>query len=542
MSSIGPVHAHSLENIPYLAQVPIFDEMTPSEIETFRKVCRSTRNQVQAYDDIVFGVTNIYRSFFPSAVDIENFRVLLARTGGIVSGSVLVKVLSRKDFQPADLDVFVRSCHAQMFGKFLLDIGFVFIPLATKIEGNRRCTIEQNPDFYLAVKAELSSWTPNTGNIADRYDNSALAGVFTFVHKEGGKIQIVATRTEPIDVILGFHSTAVMNIATATQIISLYPKTSFIDYKSLFLTSTSGSVTSARLKYCSRGWHPIDTITAVELLDYDCELSGKTRWVGDRHSWIINLAPLSEKDVDASAYDALFTTSWNVSCTGVDSARVVKSRLMSNLLSASYILTWEAEQAVRNHPCFSALKKQSTPINANTADADDTAQECRDIFEAELLEEEEEGSDGSSSEISELQYTIGIRLRVGLAGDVEIHDRYIADSEKMDQNILRLRRRFLSIPLMYPNLSSTVIMPTGHVATLILDCIQKVANASLSEGLKFNIRFEKRFDNGEHVVWTECILVVPVGELALLKQKVGNWSKTEFAYARLTVSLGSGVD
>ncbi|KAK7051110.1 hypothetical protein VNI00_005222 [Paramarasmius palmivorus] len=525
--------------------------MTPSDIEVFRKVSSSTRSQVQCYDRVVFGENSIYGAFFTSPEDILKFRIEQAATGAIVSGSVIVKVLSRLRFKPADLDVFVKGCHALRVGNVLVLLGFKFAPLAAVRDGNRLRSVEQSPDFAAAVETELRSCNPNTGTVEDRYENTTIAGVFNFEREGGARIQIVATRGEPVETILGFHSTAVMNIATATQVISLYPRTTFVHHKSLFLRPPNQAVFNARVKYTSRGWSCVDTIPAVDYLEYGSELSGCTRWVGDPRCWTINLTPLPQDASLDSAYAHLLTTSWNIRQIDATSARIVKTRLTSPLLSNSYVVTWEAEQAKHEDPDAS-VERQTIAIEAGVVE------ETGPDGGSEVDDESVTGSSSDLSETSPSEHECEVAaldmwnymaakgdcyhgtiddengLDQAVTAYIEGLYPYIRHSETTDYNILRLRRRFSVIPTLFPEITEPATLPTAHVVLLVLDCVQRVVSACSGEDVKFNVQFTKRTINGREHICTQCVIVVPTRELKEVRRRVGNWTEGTFAYARLT--------
>ncbi|EEB91118.1 hypothetical protein MPER_10578, partial [Moniliophthora perniciosa FA553] len=217
-------------------------------------------------------------------------------------------------------------------------------------------SVQQDDDFFKAFESETLKWSPNTGSVADRYEATTIAGVFNFRNSMGNVIQLVATKVEAIEVILGFHSTLVMNIATAHEVISLYPNMSFIQFKSLYLLDTSQQkVAEAKMKYEQRGWETTTMISAVDALNPNSEISLKTRWIGDKHCWIIKMIPI--EGVLPTCYDNFKVTSWCLSYPLEDGARVIRNRMKSTWLNSQYVITWEAERAAMQHPCFCILQE-----------------------------------------------------------------------------------------------------------------------------------------------------------------------------------------
>ncbi|KAK7020589.1 hypothetical protein VNI00_017718 [Paramarasmius palmivorus] len=346
----------NLDFMAYPIQNPVFDSLSLIDLARMRAVSHSLNAQLRQYDLTAFGLEKMYGRFFPTESSKTRFRIKQAETEALVSGSTLVSVLSRRYFNPSDLDVFLRHDHVMSMGQELEDLGFKFSPLPTVMDGKKKKSEQQMEIFEEAVVVELASWIPNTGNVTDRYNNSSVAGVFNFVNQEGFTIQLVATKGEPIEAILGFHS--IMNFATATHLVSLYPRTSFLKNEAIYLKDFTPPVIKAVQKYEQRGWITVDMISAEEALDYNSEVSFKTRWVGDPHCWITELEGIPGFNIPSDAYRGLWITSWHHCCPAVRSIRVIVNRFQSKSLSRTYLVCWEAEKAIWSHHCFRMLEEK----------------------------------------------------------------------------------------------------------------------------------------------------------------------------------------
>ncbi|EEB88774.1 hypothetical protein MPER_13211 [Moniliophthora perniciosa FA553] len=231
------------------------------------------------------------------------------------------------------------------------------MPMKTVVRDKRKESVEQDSDFFVALDTELQSWAPNTGKVASRYESTSIAGVFNFKTNVGSTIQLVATISEPIEAILGFHSTLVLNIASAFEIISLYPATSFLHNQSLYLLDTKiPKIRDAMQKYENRKWDTVTMLPATTALDYSSELSLKTRWIGDDHCWILKLPFIP--GLPSAEHDRLRVTSWRITYAKHDEARMVKNRLDKTEAYSAYTVTWQAEMAVLWHPCFHPSKNE----------------------------------------------------------------------------------------------------------------------------------------------------------------------------------------
>ncbi|KAK7044047.1 hypothetical protein VNI00_007762 [Paramarasmius palmivorus] len=546
-----------------------------------KKVSWSMRHEVSQYEKTVFGLEALYGTFFEKPEDIEAFRVYQAKSEALVSGSALVRVLSRGEFDPSDLDVFVNLVYVLGLGDLLRRFGFRFVPFSTVFDGRRRKSVQQDPDFKKAVQAEFSSRSPNTGTVAERYDDYTIAGVFNFENDDHRRIQIVATRHEPIEAILGFYSTLVMNVATATQIISLYPSTSFVRRWALYLKPYSWAVVRARMKYELRGWRPWDLVTAEQAVALDSELSIKTRWIGDRHCWVVDLPPMATYNPPAGSYRSLMTTSWNLRYPASTGARLVVNRMSSVCAPRSHVITWEAERSVWNHPCFALLHGESgervvkvTVTSEEESDfpSDESTDGSVDGGEgdsSELSPGDEESTDGSDSasdssedESDEGDSVARVSLAVGMRKWKYVHEvaecvhREVVDlasldgavveylhglyphihaSEKADAVLIAMQRAFGGLVKEFPCLASNARLPMAHVVTVILDCMLTVEYVCMCDDVRLAMDFE--VDVSNRSVWTKCTVFVPMAKLAEVKQEIEEWSDDNFKHARLTLRL-----
>ncbi|KAK7019647.1 hypothetical protein VNI00_018032 [Paramarasmius palmivorus] len=555
----------SLSSLPYPAQAPLFDSLGPDDLMRVKRVSWALRCEVERYEKAAFGINVLYGPFFESNGDIERFRIVQGKYGALVSGSALVRVLSRERFDPSDLDVFVNKDGILEVGKLLVTLGYSFLPLATVQEGSRKTSVEQSSDFVLAVEAEFSTKAPNTGTVAERYDESAVAGVFNFLNKRGKQIQLVATRGEPIEAILGFYSTLVMNVATATQVVCMYPITSFVRRWALYLRPYTWSVIRARIKYEIRGWKSMDLVTADEAADVENELSVKTRWFGDKHCWVINLPPL-QTPLQFDAYRSLRVTSWSLRYSAVAGARIVMNSMHLPSLSDTYVVTWEAERAVWHHPCFRSLDPCYTEDVVRIVVPDEGAASSQDVDDHEEDEDTDESSDGScDTETSESscsesvragftkwKYTSGVGgcLHGDLAGtttyDQAVEDflsglyPLIYEVEKVDPVLSVMKQAFQGIPKKHPVSERDVVLPVAHIVTIVQDCMHAVACVCSCDEIKLTLDFTAK--PGDEAVWTTCRIMVPAASLAEVKEEVeGNSSDIKRVLSFLLNCIGEGA-
>ncbi|KAK7044045.1 hypothetical protein VNI00_007760 [Paramarasmius palmivorus] len=506
-----------------------------------RRVSSSVRQQVTEYDAVAFCLNNLYGPFF-HADKITEFRRVQAKTRALVSGSALVSFLSRGAFEPSDLDVFVPCPGLLLIGEFLLDEGFTFEPIGARSEDEQ--SLSRRELFTKMVSAPRSSWLEDVKTILDEsYDELTLGGVFNFVSEGGKTVQLIGTKCEPIEFILQFYSSKffsafqlqrllltsealVMNIATPTRVISMYPFTSFVLKDALYLKYPSDRVVDARFKYEKRGWTSSSMISADTALDPDHELSTKTRWVGDRNCWIVQFPPVPGFPDAEESYRSLGITSWHLYCPTHNGVRVQTNKMEADYLPYPLVITWEAERAVWRRECLLAASPGSTfSRGVQTSPVSDTSGDS--------------GDDMSDAEVSEALGDAIIDHDME-AGIVEFLGRLYPRIDKefrcngtMDQ----LRRDFLEARDFYGKVVSEAGLPTGHVVFTILQCIKDVQNMGVSDRVEFNLRFW--LDWEELVVWTTCTILVPPEHEIKVKRCVPPWQIGSVDFASLLVEISS---
>ncbi|KAK0431278.1 hypothetical protein EV421DRAFT_1720685, partial [Armillaria borealis] len=116
-----------------------------------------------------------------------------------------------------------------------------------------------------------------------KYVFSAIASVKEY-HNPGGKVvQVIASHGPPMDIILGFHSTCVMNVIGYYFAYCLYPSATIRDRVSVAHIGNDMNTVCARDKWEHRGWRMIKESTSSTRLD----LRTVNRYMGDHYSWRI---------------------------------------------------------------------------------------------------------------------------------------------------------------------------------------------------------------------------------------------------------------
>ncbi|KAK7032217.1 hypothetical protein VNI00_013391 [Paramarasmius palmivorus] len=550
-----------LNNLPDTAQTPLFDALPLQDIARLRSVSNALNSDVRQYDHSAFGFEKLYGQFFPLESQRTIFLKKQAETEALVSGSTLVSVLSRDGFKPSDLDVFLQQKHVMSMGQTIMELNYKFVPLSTVMEGNKKKSEQQMDIFEEAVLAELSSWVPNTGDITDRYKNSAIAGVFNFAKDSGEKIQLVATRGEPIEAILGFHSTLVMNFATTTHICSLYPTKSFINKEAIYVKDFTLPVIKAVQKYEQRGWSTVNMISAEEALDGNSEISFKTRWIGDSHCWITKLPDIPNFTTPSDAYRNLWTTSWHIHCPGPHSIRLVINRFQSRSLQQSYLVTWEVEKAIWAHPCFRMLEEKirwrmANRYQGNTSDGQPNSP-VNNTHDTELGREPTWTSSRrintpfSKNDESQWLYVFDPKVcnhrSTSNVADLEdavveyLHELYPMFDEtfKANEVIRRMRDEFAMARRFYNGMKGPCSYATGHTISAIMRFVDTVKRIQFKDTVKFTLRFSQK---KRQMVWTTCIVFVRPEFILPIKKELATWPGEVFDSSRVIMRVATDLD
>ncbi|KAI0832865.1 hypothetical protein BC628DRAFT_1309080, partial [Trametes gibbosa] len=200
---------------------------------------------------------------------------LQARTGTLVSGSCALQFFARTRYPDSDLDLYVHMRHRREVGRWLLQEGYAYAPAP-----------HQHAQFELEVVHGMS---PRKHGI---YSMPGVAGILTFkrpaperprtgleypedVQEEGEgegeegpeedavpaervlKVQIIVTKNTPMEAILAFHSTCVMNVLTYEKAYCLFPRATLEERRSLLSSSCRGRSKRRAVglaKYARRGF------------------------------------------------------------------------------------------------------------------------------------------------------------------------------------------------------------------------------------------------------------------------------------------------
>ncbi|GJE97285.1 hypothetical protein PsYK624_135010 [Phanerochaete sordida] len=202
---------------------------------------------------------------------------------------------------------------------------------------------------------------------------SSISAVYSFTRRvvEGdgtGKeveVEVIVVYNSPMEAILTFHSTAVLNIISYSHAYSLYPRVTFENRLMLLLLPDRRIRPAVKEKYKDRGYTLLrhvpmllptltgdgtgDVVARQRARDRSvarCFLAG-LRWIGDRHSWVLPLRadgaallPPSHGECGATvSRDPCAVTTWEVVVEGALERRIRAETLEPLGFGQSYIVT-----------------------------------------------------------------------------------------------------------------------------------------------------------------------------------------------------------
>ncbi|KJA14209.1 hypothetical protein HYPSUDRAFT_220598 [Hypholoma sublateritium FD-334 SS-4] len=277
----------SILDLPATTDDILLDYLHPSEFLKYSRVCKHTHAVVKSYMKRAFDIDKLLARFF-SPAEILRFRELQCSTGMIISGSIALQFFERVVYPDSDLNLYIEYRFSRQVADWLVKSGYNYAPrpepdTPQSLEDAFLCNPHSREDF-----PERTSFLKNSFSRTEDYVLPLTIFNFEKRHPHR-KIQLVTSLMSPLQRVLGFHSTCVMNIITHDKAYSFYPLATFGARCSLLCREGVKYATSS--KYEERGWPmytPYDICATTARL-YSLFSLGR-RYVGDSCCWTIPIA------------------------------------------------------------------------------------------------------------------------------------------------------------------------------------------------------------------------------------------------------------
>ncbi|KAF9456065.1 hypothetical protein BDZ94DRAFT_1276577 [Collybia nuda] len=315
-----------MPNIPNTNEDLFFSCLSPGDLYRYSLTQKSAYSQVKSYRSRAFKISSRLSRFF-TPEEIILFRYCQSNTGMLISGSTALQFFDRSEYEESDLDLYVEHRYAALIGKWLQRIGYTFVAReqhqSSAFDGAHSDTPSGNHVDQGIFSSSLEG-----------YFGRGVAGVFNF-HKffPDRKIQLITSLYSPLEVILHFHSTCVMNIISHNTAYAFYPLATFEQRRSLICATEGSKQDIARRKYISRGWTMEPALARWELLDRYSDFRCGNRWVGDSSCWTIEILPKMD-----FACDFVNSNTWEHTYSDELEARMDFMILHTPTLRYSYII------------------------------------------------------------------------------------------------------------------------------------------------------------------------------------------------------------
>ncbi|KAG1815347.1 hypothetical protein EV424DRAFT_1412293 [Suillus variegatus] len=283
---------HVFSNAPIYDS--IFRNLSPRTLVRLSRTCHMIHEAVTRFCQRAYNINRHLSRYFPDPL---SFRSLQARTGLIISGSSALQFLDRSFYPESDLDIYCHPGHVYEVLEWMESFWYRFEPhkyqdasWRSQVSADWDGTVSRirvlDPLHYLHEEDRVRS--TRYSNIAEVYNFKR----FMIIDEElvALQVQVIETINNPIDTIMKYHSTCVMNIITFDAAYSFYPIATFEDRSALKIPG-SRHRPDVLAKYIKRGWRAYSLFRPGDLArPYESPfLPNITRWVGDRHCWTVPL-------------------------------------------------------------------------------------------------------------------------------------------------------------------------------------------------------------------------------------------------------------
>ncbi|KAK0200318.1 hypothetical protein DFS33DRAFT_141992 [Desarmillaria ectypa] len=331
----------------------LFRDLAPLDLYNYSKVNREAYRSIASFRKRAYILNKYLLPYFTEEQSAE-FRDLQEELGILISGSTAIQFFERDagEYEASDLDLYVNHRQCYKVEAFLLQAGYHFRPRRSQQE-----SFEANASLVDRLM-HFIFFTPTSS-----YANPAIAGVFDFYNAADKKIQLITSKYSPVDVILHFHSTCVMNFITYSHAYSLYAKATFGERRSVPSRANKARDVAARKKYHDRGWRTV----GVAPDDPAVEFQNILRRVGDKYCWVIPLDHPSDNKGRSKEDDLVGIHTWKMDFFKSRDPLMTYHILCSPHLASKYCVTEEVTSMIFKTPLGYGNDEEDRPHDTHTA-------------------------------------------------------------------------------------------------------------------------------------------------------------------------------
>ncbi|KAJ4472851.1 hypothetical protein C8J55DRAFT_563092 [Lentinula edodes] len=285
----------------------IRDNLTPVGLDSLSRTSHDFREATRVYKDRVLSVKSAYRGIFDDNTELGDFQDLQGRCGLLVSGSTALSFFNHCSYA-GDLDTYCQFERSMMVGEWFLSHGFAFAP-----------SFGQANDYFVDVERVRTLRRDTPQAVALQVDSDIreyklnnIAVVWNFKRRLL-KAQLMATIGSPLETILSFHSTCVMNIFTHRSAYCLFPQLTLEEKKTMLiniqlpLTEVQANALS---KYERRGFKIVHQPPLRSVVNEASSLTFlRPRFVGDSHCYKVPFEHVGKGEVKPDFVEA---NSWGI--------------------------------------------------------------------------------------------------------------------------------------------------------------------------------------------------------------------------------------
>ncbi|KAJ4493248.1 hypothetical protein C8R41DRAFT_919720 [Lentinula lateritia] len=244
---------------PILSAKPIRDTecdlllLDHNDIDNLGLTCRWLEHEKQQFRSKANKIDLVLNRFL-TVGEIGGFQDIQVLTGMVVSGSVALQFFSREVYR-TDLDTYCVLGKCLDVAKYYQSIRYEYRPSKDQL------------DHFEDDLSRIVDWRWYTENRGPYLQDNVLQ-VWNF-DRNGSKIQLIATARSPLEAILKFHSTCVMNVITHRRAYCLFARTTFKERCTVVIDRGDRYNATGVEKYRARGFESdLTGVAARYMKDY----------------------------------------------------------------------------------------------------------------------------------------------------------------------------------------------------------------------------------------------------------------------------------